>query len=182
MARTVIAHLFSSVNGVSESPNEWQFDAFGPEEGEMLGTTTATVTDAVMGRTLWQEWSGFWPSMNDGFADFINAVPKHVVTSTLTGDLPWNSTAIDGDPVAHVRALANNGAEGDISVMGGIETTRSLFLGGVIDELTLTVHPVVAGQGRRLFDESIDTTRLHLVRCVTTQAGNVVVTYSLRGE
>ena len=84
--------------------------------------------------------------MNDGFADFINAVPKHVVTSTLTGDLPWNSTAIDGDPVAHVRALANNGAEGDISVMGGIETTRSLFLGGVIDELTLTVHPVVAGR------------------------------------
>ena len=69
----------------------------------MLGTTIATVTDAVMGRTLWQEWSGFWPSMNDGFADFINAVPKHVVTSTLTGDLPWNSTAIDGDPVAHVR-------------------------------------------------------------------------------
>ncbi len=40
MARTVIAHLFSSVNGVSESPNEWQFDAFGPEEGEMLGTTS----------------------------------------------------------------------------------------------------------------------------------------------
>ena len=30
MARQVIAHLFSSVNGVSESPNEWQFDAFGP--------------------------------------------------------------------------------------------------------------------------------------------------------
>ncbi len=47
MARTVIAHLFSSVNGVSESPNEWQFDAVGPEEGEMLGTTIATVTDAV---------------------------------------------------------------------------------------------------------------------------------------
>lgn len=81
---------------MSESPNEWQFDAFGPEEGEMLGTTIATVTDAVMGRTLWQEWSGFWLSMNDGFADFINAVPKHVATSTLTGDLPWNSTAIDG--------------------------------------------------------------------------------------
>ena len=81
MARKVIAHLFSSVNGVSESPNEWQFDAFGPEEGEMLGTTIATVTDAVMGRTLWQEWSGFWPSMNDGFADFINAVPKHVAAN-----------------------------------------------------------------------------------------------------
>ncbi len=31
MARKVIAHLFSSVNGVSESPNEWQFDAFGPK-------------------------------------------------------------------------------------------------------------------------------------------------------
>lgn len=90
----------------------------------MLGTTIATVTDAVMGRTLWQEWSGFWPSMNDGFADFINAVPKHVVTSTLTGDLPWNSTAIDGDPVAHVRALANTGAEGDAQVGGKLAAGR----------------------------------------------------------
>src|SRR5690348_14431040 len=33
MARKTTAHLFHSVNGVVESPNLFQFDAFGPEEG-----------------------------------------------------------------------------------------------------------------------------------------------------
>lgn len=182
MARKVIAHLFSSANGVNESPNLWQFDAFGPEEGEMMGRTFAPVTDVVIGRTLWQEWSNFWPTVDDGFGSFINAVPKHVITTTLSGELPWNSTIVDGDAIEYVRALATNGQPGDITVVGGIETVRSLFLGGVVDALTLTVHPVVVGQGKRLFDDSIDTTRLRLVECVTTSAGNLVVTYALRGE
>lgn len=36
MARAVTAHMFSSVNGVSESPDRFQFDAFGQAEGEMM--------------------------------------------------------------------------------------------------------------------------------------------------
>jgi hypothetical protein len=56
MTRRTTAHLFSSVNGVVESPNLFQFDAFGPEEGEMMGRAIAGVTDVVIGRTLWQEW------------------------------------------------------------------------------------------------------------------------------
>lgn len=30
MNRKVVAHLFTSLNGVVESPNLWQVDAFGP--------------------------------------------------------------------------------------------------------------------------------------------------------
>lgn len=51
---------------------------------------------------------------------------------------------------------------------------------GVVDTLTLTMHPVVAGEGRRLF-EAADLTRLALLESVTTGAGNVVLTYGLRG-
>ena len=102
MARTVTAHLFHSVNGVVESPNEWQFDAFGPEEMQLMGAAIGGITDVVIGRKLWQEWSDYWQSAggDDPFAQFINPVRKHVVTSTLSGDLGWNSTVIDGDPVA----------------------------------------------------------------------------------
>ena len=57
MARKTTAHLFCSANGVVESPNLWQFDAFGPEEGEMMGRAIGGVTDVVIGRKLWQEWS-----------------------------------------------------------------------------------------------------------------------------
>lgn len=182
MARTVTAHLFNSVNGVVESPNEWQFDAFGPEEMAMMGAALDGVTEVVIGRTLWQEWSDYWQSAGaeDAFAQFINPVRKHVVSSTLSGDLGWNSRVIDGDPVSFVSALKE--AEGDggrISVVGGIDTIRSLFLAGVVDELTLTTHPVV-GVGRRLFDESVPVTRLELVSSQSTPAGNAVLTYALR--
>ena len=181
MTRRTTAHLFHSVNGVVESPNLWQFDAFGPEEGEFMGRAIGNGTDVVIGRKLWQEWSQFWPTMeaSDPFGQFINPVRKHVISSTLTGELGWNSTLVDADPVAYVSKLKEQGS-GDILVVGGIETTRSLFLAGVIDALTLTTHPAVTPEGRRLFDESVPVTRLRLVDSAITSAGNAILTYSLR--
>jgi len=179
MPRKVTAHLFSSANGVVESPNLWQFDAFGPEEGQLMGEVIGSVTDVVIGRKLWQEWSQFWPGADDPFGQFINPVRKHVLTTTLPADLPWNSTVVAGDPVAYVQDLREQEG-GGISVTGGIDTVRSLFLAGVVDELTLTVHPVVTNAGRRLFDESVPTTRLSLVRVAQTSAGNAIVTYARR--
>ena len=55
MTRRLTAHLFNSINGVAESPNLWQFDAFGPEEGQMMGRAISGGTDVVIGRKLWQE-------------------------------------------------------------------------------------------------------------------------------
>ncbi len=184
MARTVKAHLFNSVNGVVESPDQWQFDSFGPEDMAGMGKAIADITDVVIGRKLWQEWAEYWPNTGgeDPFSAFINPVRKHVVTSSLDDVSAWqNSTVVEGDPVAYVRQLAEDGSEGAISVAGGIETIRSLFLAGLIDELTLTTHPAV-GAGRRLFDESVPITRLELVDGVTTPTGNAVLTYRLRQQ
>jgi dihydrofolate reductase len=179
MARKTTAHLFSSLNGVVESPDLFQFDAFGPEEGEMMGRAIGGVTDVVIGRKLWEDWSQYWPGAEDPFGAFINPVRKHVVTNSLSGDPGWNSTVIEGDPVGYVQRLQQQG-EGDIAVVGGIQTTRSLFLAGVVDALTLTVHPAVTDQGRRLFDESVPLTRLTLIEGTSTSAGNAVLTYALR--
>jgi RNA polymerase sigma-70 factor (ECF subfamily) len=181
MTRRTTAHLFSSVNGVVESPNLWQFDAFGPEEGELMGRSIGGGTDVVIGRKLWQEWSQFWQSApaDDPFAQFINPVRKHVLSRTLSGDLGWNSVLVDSDPAAYVQKLKEEGS-GDILVVGGIETTRSLFLAGVVDALTLTVHPVATPEGRRLFDESVPLTRLRLIDSTITSAGNALLTYALR--
>lgn len=182
MSRKVTAHLFYSVNGVSEAPDQWQFDAFGQEEGERMGAALAPVTEVVIGRKLWEEWRDYWQNEagpDDPFASFINPIPKHVVSSTLGDDLDWNSTRVTGDPVAYVTKL-KQGEGGDISVAGGVETVRSLFLGGVVDVLTLTMHPAVTGTGRRLFDESVPLTRLELVDSGTSSVGNVFLSYRLK--
>lgn len=182
MARDVSAHLFSTINGVNESPDQWQFDAFGQEEGQAMGAALAGVDTVILGRTLWQEWSDYWPKAdaNDPFAAFINPVRKYVASTSLSGELPWNSQAIDGDPVQFVKELKEQDG-GRITVGGGITTVRNLFLGGAIDTLTLTMHPVVAGTGRRVFDETVDTTRLRLADHTITSAGNAMLTYTLRG-
>ncbi len=180
MSRKVTAHLFNSVNGVVENPHLWQFDSFGPEEGESMGASIAPVTDVVIGRKLWEEWKDYWATADDPFAEWINPVRKHVVSSTLSGELPWNSVLISGDPVEYVENLRENGADGEITVAGGISTVRSLFVAGVIDELTLTTHPVVTNEGRRLFDETVPVTRLNLLSAQPTSVGNVIMRYTLR--
>jgi len=181
MTRTVTAHLFHSANGVVEDPHLWQFDAFGEEEGQAMSDALAPVTDTVIGRKLWQEWSEFWPEAEDPFGQWVNPMHKHVIASTLSADLPWNSTLITGDPLEYIRQLREQDG-GTIAVLGGIETIRSLFLAGLIDALTLTARPGVVGQGRRLFDESIPTTRLQLLDAVRTSQGNMILTYGPRKE
>lgn len=179
MARTVTAHLFSTVNGVVESPGTFQFDAFGEAEGQLMDRSLAGVEDVVIGRQLWSEWSQYWPTAQDAYGQFINPVRKHVISSSLSGDLGWNSTLVEGDPVSYVNEL-KSGSGGGIIVAGGVETVRSLFTAGVIDALTLTTHPVVTNAGRRLFDDSVPLTRLRLVDTAITPAGNAVLTYALR--
>lgn len=181
MNRKTTAHLFHSVNGVVEDPHLWQFGAFGPEEGQMMTQVLSPVTDVVIGRKLWQEWSEFWLESDDPFAAWINPARKHVISQTLPDELPWNSSRIATDPIEHVQELRRRG-DGDISVVGGIETVRSLFLAGLIDELTLTTHPVIADRGRRLFEGDIAMTRLRLLHATETGAGNAVLTYALRPE
>ncbi len=181
MPRPITAHLFSSINGVSESPHLFQFDAFGETDGQLMDRALTGVTDVLIGRCLWEEWSQYWPTKtDDGFGSFINPVRKHVLSSTLTGELDWNSHVIEGDPLDYTRQLAASDEPGGIIVAGGVETVRRLFLAGVVDTLTLTVHPVVASAGKRLFDDTVPVTRLNLVDHVITPTGNAVLTYTLR--
>jgi dihydrofolate reductase len=65
--------------------------------------------------------------------------------------------------------------------MGGIEIVRHLLFAGLLDELTLITHPVVAGEGRHLFEVGDPVTRLALTATYRTAKGNVVSTYGVVG-
>jgi dihydrofolate reductase len=181
--RKVTAGLFYSVDGVAEAPDQFQFDSFDDELGAMLGGVMAEVDTVLMGRVGYQEWAGYWPNAGQDmdFAGFINAVPKFVASDTLKPeDLSWsNASLIEGDLDAFVREL-KAGPGGTIAVMGGMSLVSQLLLAGLMDELTLIVHPVVAGQGRHLFENGTPTTRLALKASRVTSKGNVVLTYGRR--
>jgi len=180
--RKVTAGLFHSIDGAVEAPNEWQFDRFDDELGGLLGGVLGRVDTVIMGRKGFEEWAGYWPTAqaDAGFADFINAVPKHVATRTLTALPAWqNSSLITGDLDTFVRELKAKD-DGEIAVMASISVVNHLFLAGLLDELTLITHPVIAGNKyRKLFPEGTGTTRLELVSSERTSRGNVVSTYKL---
>ena len=182
--RRVTAGLFHSVDGVVEAPDQFQFDSFDDQLGAMLTGVQERVDTVLMGRIGWSEWAGYWPKAEQDldFAQFINGVPKYVASSTLTtGDMAnWsNSTLIEGDVLDFVRQLKSQPG-GEIAAMGGISLVRQLLFAGLMDELSLITHPVVAGEGRHLFEPGDPTTRLELVRCEGTPKGNVVQVYAKR--
>lgn len=184
MSRTVTAHYFSSVDGIVSNPFEFQYDSFDDTCGALMDRAIAPVDDVILGRVTYTEWAGYWPAQapaeDASFADFINPVRKHVASRTLSqADLTWsNSTLIDGDLIDFVRRLKDSDeSTGDITVAGSISIARQLFEAGLIDALTLTIHPAVAGHGVRFFAEGFPATRLRLLDSTITEKGNAVLTY-----
>jgi dihydrofolate reductase len=181
--RIVNAGLFHSVDGVVESPDQWQFDSFDDEIGAALSSVMTKTDTVLMGRVGYEQWADYWPTADDPFARFINPVRKYVASRTWSGDVGWeNASLITGDLFDFVRELKQADG-GDISVCASISLVRQLFFAGLLDELTLVTHPVVAGGGRRpLFDPDGPTTRLTLQEAVVTSKGNLIATYGLRPQ
>lgn len=177
--RKVTAGLFTSVDGVVQDPFRFQYDSFDDELGAGMSAFTARTDTVLLGRNSYLEWAEWWPAHpDDGFGRWINPVEKHIASTTLGDDLAWqNSRRITGDLDDHVRALRQRDGA-DIAVCGSITVVRHLLFAGLLDELQLMVHPVVAGAGRRLFEPTDPPTRLRLVDSTVTSKGNVVSTYA----
>jgi dihydrofolate reductase len=83
-----------------------------------------------------------------------------LILTHRTEDEPSNGafTFVSGLESALEQARAAAG-EKDVGIMGGADTIRQALAGGYLDELIVTIAPVVLGGGKRLFegfDQSID--------------------------
>lgn len=178
--RRVVAGLFISLDGVTESPDKWMFDHF--DEGMMaaLQAHIAAVDTVLLGRVTYQEWAPYWPTSTDEpYASHINNTPKYVASTTLK-KVEWkNSTLITGSVADTITRLKHQPGK-DIGVAGSSTLVRSLLHGGLLDEITLMTIPVIAGRGKRLFIDGDGPKRLKLVRSNTTGTGVLISTYQPR--
>jgi dihydrofolate reductase len=128
----------------------------------------------------YQSFAAAWPSMTDedGFADRMNSIPKFVASTTLV-DADWNATVIDGDVVDAVSGLKQ---EHDLLVMGSGALVHALRQHDLIDVYELWVHPVVVGEGKRLFSEPTTPGDLQLLGAKTTGKGVAILTYGTAGR
>ncbi len=194
----IVVIEFMSLDGVVQAPGGpeedtdggfahggWTHPFFDPEAvGGAFNDTVSKAEGLLYGRRTWQNMAAAWPARaGDPFADRMNAMPKYVVSETLSDDeLTWNTTRIPGDAaVARLRELRDAG-DGDLVVMGSPSLVRTLLHEGLVDELRLIVMPVILGGGKTIFPGDGLRHRLELVSAATGGTGVQVCTYRRAAE
>jgi len=192
MGRIVVSE-FVSVDGVMEDPGGsegtrnagWTFRFDRGTDGDTFKLDEVRDAEALLlGRVTYEGFAKAWPTIEDsvGFAAKMNAMPKYVVSSTLSdGDADWNnSTVLHGDAVAAVAALKKDVA-GDLLVNGSASLVQLLAEHGLVDEYRLMVFPILLGSGKRLFGGLSEAPFLTLQEMQTVgDDGIVVLTYRPR--
>jgi dihydrofolate reductase len=178
--RKVNAGLFISLDGVTESPDQWQFDYFDDDMLATLGAHIAAEDTILLGRVTYQDWTHYWPTATDEpYASHINNASKYVVSTTLD-KVEWgkwaNISLIKGGLAEEIARLKQQPGK-NIGVAGSPTLVRTMLQAGLLDELTLMIHPVVVGSGKRLFEGEGALKRLKLVATKTTKSGVSILTY-----
>jgi dihydrofolate reductase len=177
--RRVVALELVSVDGVMEAPEEWAFPYSNKEMEEANAAGMAASDALLLGRVTYEGLAAFWPNQPSGtpMVDYINGVRKYVVSGTLEEPLGWNnSVLIEADGFAEGVADLKRQPGKDITILGSGELVRSLLKEGLLDELRLMVHPVIMGDGKRLFANA-DRRALELVGSRTFGTGVLDLTY-----
>jgi dihydrofolate reductase len=139
----------------------------------------------LLGRVTYQEWAGYWPTSTDEpYASHINNTPKYVVSTSLD-QVEWgpydNIKLIKGKLAEEIGQIKQQPGK-NIGVAGSPSQARSLLQAGLLDELTLMIHPVVAGRGKRLFEDGSELKRMQLVEAKTSRSGVAILTYQPRQD
>jgi dihydrofolate reductase len=185
MAKVVLS-LNVSLDMVMQSPGPndvpfkyrgWAVDFDrGDDAGRFELESVQHATALLLGRVTYEAMQSFWPTADGELADKLNALPKFVVSSTLTKP-SWNAKVL-GDSWLDNLARLRKDLDGDIVVYGSRRLSRALLEGGLVDELRLLVYPLVLGAGERLFGDTDDKISLRLLRTHPYKGGVVGMFYA----
>ena len=181
--RRLIVSEFITLDGVVEAPGGepthphagWTMPLGVPEMFAYKLRETLEAESLLLGRVTYEGFSAAWPDRDGEFAEKMNTMPKHVVTTTLR-ELGWNASVISESVPAAVRTL-KAGEGGPILVAGSATLVRTLLAHALVDELRLMVFPVVVGGGLTLFPEDREKHELELTELERYSSGVVLQVY-----
>ena len=148
-------------------------------EGELAEAQGAEAL--LLGRRSDEYFATRSPSQSGEWVDRLNSLPKYVVSSTLEEPKWTNATVLKGEVISEVSKLKQQ-TEGEIVVYASRPLVHTLMEHDLVDELRLTVFPVVLGAGERLFGEIGDRKAVRLVDSRTIGDGLVYLAYELVRE
>lgn len=170
--RKIILGLAVSLDGFIEGPNG-EYDWCFTDQDYGLSEFFKRVDTAFIGRKTYemtlamdQEGGGGLPKL------------KEYIFSTTLDKVKEGATLVKGNTKEEVEKIKK--AEGkDIWLFGGAELTSSLMKLKLVDELWLSVHPVLLGGGKPLFGDSKERNHLKLLDTKAYSTGLVSLKYAL---
>ncbi len=147
---------------------EWLFD----DRDYGMKDFMSTIDTVVMGRKTYEVMEHFGQTAYEGKRNIVFS------RSRLKGPDPrveW----ISDDAAAVVKALRREKGD-DIWVVGGGDLFMHLLHYEQIDDIMLAIHPIILGDGIKLFPRTAATVKLVLVDVQTYGTGLLVVHYEVR--
>lgn len=169
--------IASSLDGFIAGPND-ELDWLPSVNSEVEDTFTPFMSGIgalLMGRRTYDVARGFdgpWP-----YGD----TPVLVATKQMLGGAPSSVSSVSGEVSTLVMLAKEAAGERDVYVDGGT-LIRSVLDEGLVDEMTVTLVPIVLGMGIPLFAGCFRRHALELVSSRPIGGGLVQVTYGVRGR
>ena len=189
----IVVSEFISLDGVIQAPGGadedteggfshggWTMPYWHDDIGAAFGEAMSDTDAFLLGRKTWQIHGGAFEPMDEGdpFGDMMNAMPKYVVSTTLTTASAWrNSTLIKGNVAEEVRALKEQSGK-NITIDGSSVLVHTLAQHDLVDEYHLLVYPLVLGNGKKLFAEGMPI-NLRLIESRAIPSGVMLLRYTV---
>jgi dihydrofolate reductase len=183
--RNLVASEYVTLDGVFEEP-AWSAP-YWSDDAQLFARDQLWASDALLlGRKTYEGFAAHWPTdewieREGEFAERMNSYPKYVASTSLEEPLEWNNSHLLGGDVAQaVRKLKEEEGQ-DILMYGSGSLMRVLMEQNLVDRLLIWVHPLVLGEGERLFTGGDKKTELELVDTTTLGDSIVVLNHQRAG-
>ncbi len=170
----LIATTQATLDGVVDPVGEWVEP--GGDHAEYSFERQARSGGMVLGRKTFEGLAGYWPGETGKWADMINPMPKYVGSNTLSGNLEWNGTLLEGDLEDSIPRLKAE-VDGDLFMHGSGEFAYALAEKGLIYEYEVSFNPIVRGGGNVHVLCDRGTVRMRLEDVQRFDSGVVLLTY-----
>jgi dihydrofolate reductase len=159
--RKIAAGLFITLDGIADGEEKWVGPYHSPEFDETIQSLMAAGDTLLLGRVTYEFFAAAFGGQAGPHADYLNSVPKVVVSSTLDR-ADWQNTTLISENVAEEITKLKQRPGKKINMSGSITLVQWLLRAGLLDELHLIVFPVAVGTGRRLFEDVPDQVAFEL--------------------
>jgi dihydrofolate reductase len=179
MSKLIMWNLMT-LDGFFEGGKSWDLDfhqlVWGDELEHLSIEQLRSADRLLFGRVTYQGMAAYWQTATGEVADFMNSLPKVVVSRTLER-ADWNNSKLVKENVAAEIQALNGSGEGNSFVFGSANLSATLLQHDLFDEYRMAIVPVVLGRGKPLFATDSSRLNLKLLDSRTLSNGCVILRY-----